>query len=199
MRALRGLLMAWAAVMLVGCASVQMGSAEDDVKAKAFVAPPDKASLYIYRNETFGSAVLLNLSVNGRNIGQSASKTYFHFDLLPGRYSVESTAENQSELTLKLEPGKNYFVWQEIKMGVWMARSQLQHVDEATGRAGVEESKLAASRVTAAELQPLDAKGPTPANIALDQKLRELQKLLDDKLITEQEYQIKRKELLEKF
>ncbi len=188
-----------AVMVLVGCASVPMGSAEEDAKAKAFVPPPDKAALYIYRNETFGAAVPMNLSINGRNIGQSVSKTYFQFNVVPGRYSVESTAENVAELKLQMEPGKNYFVWQEVKMGMWMARSQLHQVDETTGRAGVQESKLASARLTAADLQPLEAKGPTPSNVALDEKLRQLQKMFDDKLISEQEYQLKRKELLEKF
>ena len=199
MRMFKAIFAAAAVAALAGCASVPMGSLEDDTKAKAFVPPPDKAALYIYRNETFGAAVPMNLSINGRNIGQSASKTYFQFNLAPGRYSVESTAENVAELKLQMEPGKNYFVWQEVKMGMWMARSQLHQVDEATGRAGVQESKLASARLTAADLQPLEAKGPTPSNVALDEKLRQLQKMFDDKLISEQEYQLKRKELLEKF
>ncbi len=199
MRLIQKMLAPVAAMVLVGCASVPMGSMEEDAKAKAFVPPPDKAALYIYRNETFGAAVPMNLSVNGRNIGQSAAKTYFLFNVVPGCYSGESTAENVAELKLQMEPGKNYFVWQEVKMGMWMARSQLHQVDEATGRAGVQESKLASARLTAADLQPLEAKGPTPSNVALDEKLRQLQKMFDDKLISEQEYQLKRKELLEKF
>lgn len=40
-----------------------------------------------------------------------------------------------------MQAGKNYFVWQEVKMGLWMARSALQTVDEATGRKGVAECK----------------------------------------------------------
>jgi hypothetical protein len=199
MRQFKAMFAAAAVAALAGCASVPMESLELDAKAKAFVPLPDKAALYIYRNETFGAAVPMNLSINGRNIGQSASKTYFQFNLVPGRYSVESTAENVAELKLQMEPGKNYFVWQEVKMGMWMARSQLHQVDEATGRAGVQESKLATARLASSDLQPLDAKGPTPTNTALDEKLRQLQKMYDDKLISEQEYQTKRKELLEKF
>ncbi len=199
MRLIQKMLAPVAAMVLVGCASVPMGSMEDDAKAKAFVPPPDKAALYIYRNETFGAAVPMNLSINGRNIGQSASKTYFLFNVVPGGYSVESTAENVAELKLQMEPGKNYFVWQEVKMGMWMARSQLHQVDEVTGRAGVQESKLASARLTSADLQPLEVKGPTPSNVALDEKLRQLQKMFEDKLLSEQEYQLKRKEMLDKF
>jgi hypothetical protein len=37
---------------------------------------------------------------------------------------------------------KNYFVWQEVKMGMFAPRSLLQLVDEGKGRAGVSECKL---------------------------------------------------------
>ncbi len=187
------------AAMLVGCASVPMESMEDDARAKTFAPEPDRASLYIYRNETFGAAVPMNLSINGRIIGQSASKTYFFFRLQPGTYSVESTAENVAQLSLDMAPGKNYFVWQEVKIGMWMARSQLHHVDEAVGRAGVLESKMAVAQVAEDELRPRGVSGPHPANTTLDEKLRQLQKLYEERLISEQEYQQKRKELIERF
>ena len=59
--------------------------------------------------------------------------------------SPAGIAENVSTLKLTTEPGKTYYVWQEVKMGAFMARSQLQQVDEATGRKGVLECKRAQS------------------------------------------------------
>ena len=82
------------AALLSGCASVPMADATADAQAKQFVAPKDAANLYIYRNETFGTA------------------------------------------------GKNYYVWQEVKMGLLMARSKLSQVSEEEGKQGVMESKL---------------------------------------------------------
>ncbi|WP_156400810.1 hypothetical protein [Pseudomonas sp. Root329] len=41
-----------------------------------------------------------------------------------------------------MEAGKNYVVWQEVKVGFIKARNNLQVVDDKTGRAGVAESKL---------------------------------------------------------
>ena len=40
-------------------------------------------------------------------------------------------------LTLQTEPGKSYYVWQEVKIGFWKARSRLHAVDESTGRKAV--------------------------------------------------------------
>ena len=129
-------------LLLSGCATVPMSSPEKDIESKKFSPQPDKASLYIYRHEVFGAAIPMSVFVNGKNIGQTASKTYFHLNLLPGEYGIDSTAENACTLSLSLEPSKNYFVWQEIKMGMWMARCALHIMDEEEGRKGVNESKL---------------------------------------------------------
>ncbi|WOQ15445.1 hypothetical protein R2X36_00975 [Aeromonas media] len=51
-------------------------------------------------------------------------------------------SENDATLTLSTEAGKNYCVWQEVKMGLLMARSKLSQVSEEEGKQGVMESKL---------------------------------------------------------
>jgi hypothetical protein len=180
-------------LLLQGCASVPMAAMEEDANAKMFSPLPDKASIYIYRNEVFGAAIPLTVLVNGKKLGQTASKTYFKIDVLPGEYEIESVSENTSTLKLISEAAKNYFVWQEVKMGMWMARSLLQQVDDEKGRAGVTESKLIQSDVT--NILPLDMK--PPGNTA--QKLRELNKLRIEGVITEQEFQTKKKKLLEEL
>jgi hypothetical protein len=182
-------------LVLSGCASVPMAPLEQDAQAKQFAPAQSRAALYIYRNENFGGAIPMSVSVNGKAIGQTAAKTYFMLNVPPGKYSVESHAENVSNLSLTAEAGKNYFVWQEVKMGMWMARSLLQQVDEAIGRAGVTESKLIATTVTDNDLLP---PGQAPANDSA-QKLRDLQNLRKDNVITEEEFQKKRQELLEKL
>jgi hypothetical protein len=182
-------------LVLSGCAAVPMAPMEQDAKAKEFVPAQDRAALYIYRSENFGGAIPMTVTVNSKAVGQTAAKTYFRLNILPGKYTVESHAENISNLSLTAEAGNNYFVWQEVKMGMWMARSLLQQVDDATGRAGVAESKLIATSVTENDLLP---SGQVPAN-DVAQKLRDLQNLRKDNVITEEEFQKKRQELLEKL
>lgn len=128
--------------LLTGCASVPMASPELDSKAKSFNVAPGKSNIYIYRNENFGAAMKLAVVVDGKALGQTAAKTYFAVEVEPGKHTVVSMAENTSNLDLVTEVGKNYFVWQEVKMGVLSARSKLQLVDEATGKAAVGECKL---------------------------------------------------------
>lgn len=201
----RSLFVAMTLLLLAGCASVPMAPLDQDSKAKEFSNPPNKSSLYIYRNESMGAAIPMTVTVNGKALGQTAAQTYFRLSLAPGRYNVESHAENVSSLPLSIEQGKNYFVWQEVKMGMWMARSLLQQVDEATGRAGVMESKLIASTVSDSDVAPLDSASSAPATAQgassenVSQKLRELQSLRKDGVITEEEFQKKKQQLLEKL
>lgn len=44
--------------------------------------------------------------------------------------------ENDATLILSTEAGKNYCVWQEVKMGLLMARSKLSQVSEEEGKQG---------------------------------------------------------------
>lgn len=125
------------------CASVPMASAEADQAAKRFAVPPDQASVYVYRNESFGGAVRMVVLLDGVALGDTAAKTFLYTPVAPGKHTILSKTENDSDLTIDAEPGTSYFVWQEVKMGIWTARSALQRVDDARGRAGVAECKLA--------------------------------------------------------
>ena len=134
------------AVNLVGCASVNMGTPQADAAAKQFVAPADKAGVYIYRNESMGSAVKMDVDLDGQPIGQTVAKTYLYKEVPAGKHTITSKAENDSTVEVDAKPGMLYYVWQEVKMGVLSARSKLQLVDAATGKAGVSESKLAETK-----------------------------------------------------
>ena len=132
------------ALALVGCASVPMGDPAQDASLKTFqAAPAGKAGLYVYRNETFGAAVKLNLAVDGQALGSSASKTYFYKELAPGKHTVTSYGENTDTLDFEAIAGKLYYVWQEVKMGLFAPRTQLHLATEKDGQSGVLESKLA--------------------------------------------------------
>lgn len=128
-----------------GCASVPMTSMEEDARAKSFAVPAGKSSIYLYRNESFGGAIPLTVALDGKVAGQTGPKTYFLWEVAPGQHELSSMSENTSTLKLSTEEGKAYFVWQEVKMGMWMARSLLQEVDAEVGRKGVAECKRAQS------------------------------------------------------
>jgi len=141
------ILLILAAATLDGCGTVPMGSTEEDIRAKSFAVSPEKAVIYVYRAESLGFAVPMTVGLDGREVGQTVGQTYFMWEVDPGPHEITSHAEDIVTVKLNTEPGKYYYVWQEVKIGVWMARSLLHEVDEATGRHGVTECKLGKSNM----------------------------------------------------
>jgi hypothetical protein len=131
---------------LAGCASVPMGDSKQDAAAKTFAVPADKSAIYLYRNESMGAAVKMDVEIDGQPIGQTAAKTFLYKEVAPGKRVVTSKAENTETLEIDAKPGMAYFIWQEVKMGLLYARNKLQLVDEATGKKGVAETTLAATK-----------------------------------------------------
>jgi uncharacterized protein YceK len=140
------LVLAAIAANLVGCASVNMGDAQQDAAAKQFTAPADKSGVYIYRNESMGAAVKMDVEVDGNALGQTAAKTYLYKEIAPGKHTITSKAENTDTVEIDAKPGVLYYVWQEVKMGILYARTRLHLVDEAQGKEGVMETKLAKAK-----------------------------------------------------
>ena len=130
---------------LSGCASVPMGDAKQDAALKTFTVPADKGGIYVYRNESFGAAVKMDVALDGKPLGQTAAKTFLYTEVAPGKHTITSEAENTDTLDVDVKPGTLTYVWQEVKMGTWMARSLLQEVDAEAGRKGVAECKRAQS------------------------------------------------------
>jgi hypothetical protein len=136
-------------VMVVGllssmaCAQVALAPRREDQLAKQFISPPrDVARIYVYRNEGFGAAVRMKLFLDGVPAGETGPFTYTVLSVRPGEHTLVSRAENDSQLNLSLFGGYLYFVWQEVKMGSWYARSELHLVGWKEGREGVMECNL---------------------------------------------------------
>ena len=132
-------------VTLIGCASVPMGDAKQDAALKTFAVPKGKSGIYIYRNESIGGAVTMDVAIGGNPVGQTGAKTFLYKEVTPGKHTITSKAENTDTLTVDTRPGRATFVWQEVKMGFVAARTKLHLVDEATGKKGVAETNLAVS------------------------------------------------------
>jgi hypothetical protein len=127
------------------CASVPMAPTQLDRAAKTFRPPPaDRAHVYIYRNESIGFAVSMDLRLDGVPVGTTVGRTFTLVPVRPGHHLLVSEAENTSKLPIYVGGGEMLFVWQEVKMGILYARNKLQVVSPAVGRAGVSECGLIA-------------------------------------------------------
>ena len=132
------------AASLVGCASVPMGDAKQDAALKTFTVAPDKAGIYVYRNETMGAALKMDVSLDGALIGQTAANTYLYKEVAPGKHSIVS--QGADKLDVDAAPGTLTFIWQEVKMGMLSGGSKLHLVDAAQGKKGVAETSLAVTK-----------------------------------------------------
>ncbi len=114
-----------------GCVpKMAQASIEQDKLAKEFRANPEKSNIYICRNEFMGGAINMPLTLDGRFIGKTDGNSFFYLSVKPGEHNIQSLTENVQTLLLDTEKNKNYFVWQEVKMGMWAADSKLHKVDE---------------------------------------------------------------------
>ena len=197
-------------ILLTGCASAPTRSLAQDSNAKLFLPPSNRALIFIYRNgnESLRESVLpmlVTVSVNGITLGQTAAKTFFRLNVKPGTYTITSLGENVAKLNLTVEAGKIYYVQQEVSTWSLTPNSSLQQVDENIGHASVFESKIIASNVPDRVLSNSDTSTGAPSetqgstSYSVSEKLRELQGLKQDGLITEDEFQKKRQQLLEKI
>jgi hypothetical protein len=131
---------------LAGCASVPLGDSKQDAALKSFSAPAGKAGIYIYRNESMGGAVKMDVDLDGKTIGQTAAYTYLYKEVAPGKHTISSKAENTDSVEIDAKAGTLIYLWQEVKMGVLFAGTKLHLVDEAEGKKGVLETKLAETK-----------------------------------------------------
>ncbi|EHY76849.1 DUF2846 domain-containing protein [Stutzerimonas stutzeri] len=131
--------------LLSGCASVPMESADKDQALKSFSAPPqDQAGLYIFRDSSLGAAVKKTIKIDDEVIGETAAKTYFYRLVSPGPHVLATESEfGDNLLELNAQAGKNHYVRQSIKMGVFVGGAKLTEVSESEGQQGVRNTKLA--------------------------------------------------------
>ena len=133
-------------IMLIGlnaCAGrVYVAAPELDAQAKAMTASDDKALAYVYRNEAFGGGISMRVKIDGRDMGVTGPRSFMVFQLAPGKHIFASEAENVSVLDLDAKAGETYYVWQEVKMGFFFARTKLSLMDAEQGRNGVMECDL---------------------------------------------------------
>ena len=132
--------------LFTGCASVKMESKADSTKAKQFAQPQaGNSGLYTYRDSFVGKALKKDIWVNGKCVGESAPDVFFYTEVAGGKeYSISTESEfSPNALTLLAEAGKNYFIRQYIKMGLFVGGAGLELIPEEQGKAAVSKLELA--------------------------------------------------------
>ena len=136
------------AILLSGCASVDMASKEEDLALKEFSAPTNNmAGVYIYRDTFVGQGLKKSLYIDNEFIGETANKVYFHKLITPGAHKIATESEfSDNSLSLMAKAGINYFIEQYIKIGVFVGGANLRIVDQEQGEKAIKNSKLAETK-----------------------------------------------------
>lgn len=140
------LLILGAALLLTGCATVDMAPKAESDKLKEFRPPSAKnAGVYIYRNSLVGQALKKDVWVDGKCIGESANDVFFCTEVEGGKKHKFDTESEFSPNTLELttDAGKHYFLRQYIKMGVFVGGAGLEQMSEEQGKIDIAKLALA--------------------------------------------------------
>lgn len=133
-------------LLTTGCTSVPMESKEKSELAKQFNSPSDgKSGLYVYRSGSLGGALKKDVWLNGECVGETAPNMFFYQEVQGDKEHKISTESEFSpnDLLVKTESGKNYFVSQYIKMGVFVGGAGVELVDEKKGQQKVSKLDMA--------------------------------------------------------
>lgn len=134
------------ALLISGCASVDMASKEESAKAKEFKQPTQgNAGVYIYRDSFAGKALKKNIWIDSKCVGESAADVFFYTEVEGGKpHKVETESEfSPNTLEMMFETGKNYFIRQFIKIGVFVGGADLEQIPEEEGKAAVSKLEMA--------------------------------------------------------
>ncbi len=140
------ILIAFLSSLFIGCASVPMESKEKSNSAKSFNLPAgENAGVYIYRAGGPGGVLKKDIWIDDKCVGETAPNMFF-YEIVKGGVEHKISTESEfspNDLLVKTESGKNYFVRQYIKMGLFVGGAKLEVMDETSGKQDISKLELA--------------------------------------------------------
>jgi hypothetical protein len=114
----------------IGCAATHMLVTE---KKPELSADPNAATLIIIRDMFLGKGIVVWNYVDGKLIGETKGYTYFISKVQPGKHYLIAESENVTTVQMDFKPNKNYYLRQDIWMGIMRARTgySVYNPDEA--------------------------------------------------------------------
>lgn len=129
-------------IFLFGCVATKL-TTEELVSVKNQKPQDSKALIYIVRPSSyFGAAIKFNVKCDKVPIGSTMGGQFIFASLEPGKHEIVSSAENAAKLFLLAEPNKTYYIEQEVKMGLIVARNKLVRLNDNNGKAALNKCKL---------------------------------------------------------
>ena len=129
------------AIFLAGCAT-PLATPEQDAQARLLHPAPDKAVIYLLRDQGDLYVTEVNVGLDGKVVGTTWPNTFYRWEVPAGPHILVSFTEPPAVLTLETEPGGVYYVWQDINIGRLREPSRLQTVDAITARYTLDSADL---------------------------------------------------------
>jgi hypothetical protein len=134
--------------MLIGCASLpSVQVMESEVKGFTLpkVADKNNTVVYIVRPEWAAPIIKFNVFLDDKEdsseMGYTKGEQFIYFTVAPGNHTIYSKAENWAEIQIVAEKGKYVFIKQTPKMGIIMARNDIQIISDTEGKYHVKKTK----------------------------------------------------------
>lgn len=110
----------------------------------------EMATIYVLRPSSFGSAIKFEIYQDEKLIGKLGPKSYLAWTLkLDGKeLTIMSKSENKDMLTINPQAGKTYYIKQKVKMGIAIARTGLEFIEENEGKEILRKLKAPKSKYT---------------------------------------------------
>jgi hypothetical protein len=129
------------ASLLSSCSTAKL-SAEELQRTKNLSPAEGKALVYILRPSMVGSLIKFDVSCDGISLGSTTGKRFIYANLEPGVRKLLGEAENKEEIFLEVEAGKTYYLEQQAKMGLLMARTGWNKLTDSEGKKKLGKCKL---------------------------------------------------------
>jgi uncharacterized protein DUF2846 len=114
---------------LAGCAS-RLAPPKADTLAKLMQPVEGKAVIYVFRNDPATAPKRIRVTLDGKTMGETSAQTYFRWEVSAGQHIIISYSWRWSGLAIDTEPGRIYYVWQDV--GFFEPTSELKLVDRDT-------------------------------------------------------------------
>lgn len=110
----------------------------------------EMATIYVLRPSSFGSAIKFGIYQDEKLIGKLGPKSYLAWTVKPDgkELTIISKSENKDMLTINPQAGKTYYIKQKVKMGIAIARTGLEFIEENEGKEILRKLKAPKSKYT---------------------------------------------------
>lgn len=148
-------------VLLSGCGSVPLESQARSDALKSFDVPSNgMAGVFIYRDSRHGQSQKRSIWINKECVGQTARFIYYYqevpgdtYHLLETDWQISPTEFITKDLTLFARSGELYFIRQNIEIGTFWNRANLEQVSADVGKRAIMRSNLATTGDCTTEFQ----------------------------------------------